>query len=87
MLDLIMIVIALILSIPAGYWIAWLCRDELVIGRRWFRLIISVSILLAVIFFLLGNYSVALTMLVVFIVTLISLRKSFDKSWTNRRID
>ncbi len=82
-----MIVITLILSIPAGYWIAWLCRDELIDGRKWFRLVIVVSILLTVIFFLLGNYSVALTMSFIFIVTLISLMKSFDKSWTNRKID
>jgi len=85
MIKEILVIVIILLSIPAGYLIAWLCMDELVIGRRWFKLIMILSILLGLIF-LFYNIIIALTMFFILIVALISYRKSFDKKWTKRRI-
>ena len=77
----------LILGIPVGYWIAWLCRDELIEGRKWFRSIIAISVLLAIFFFSIRNYIIVSTMIFILIVSFVSLMKSFDKSWTGKKIN
>ena len=70
----------LILAFPVGYLLAWLARDELVAGRRWFKIIVLISSLSAIIsvFF---NITIALTLAFISIVTIISLIKSYDKKF------
>ena len=74
----------LILSIPAGFLIAWLARDELVDGKRWFKIVSSVFAILSVAFFAAGFDYIALTCLFIAIVAYISFLKSSDKKWTRR---
>jgi ABC-type Fe3+ transport system permease subunit len=39
--------IVLVLSaLPLGFFLAWLTRDELVLGRRWFKRLVIVSLAL-----------------------------------------
>lgn len=77
-------IIILALAIPAGYLIAWLARDELVDGRKWFKILILISAFLFG-FFLLGEQRyVAWTGLFILVVSFISLIKSFDKKWTGK---
>ena len=76
----------MLLAIPAGYWLAWLCRDELLQGRKWFVIIMILSVIAGVVMLFIGDYTIALTMLFVLITTFISYRKSFDKKWTKRKI-
>lgn len=78
MLKEVLIVIILISAVPLGYLLAYLCRDELKQGRKWFKLLVFVSVLLAVIF-LFFNLAIALTLFFISIVSLISLIKSYDK--------
>jgi len=64
-------IIILLLAIPSGYLIAWLARDELIQGRTWFRILIVVSILLGIWFYLINEIVISLTMGFVFIISLI----------------
>ena len=64
-------IILLLLAIPVGYLIAWLCKDELVKFRKYFRILIIVSIILGIGFWIYGFRVESLTLWFVFIVTLI----------------
>ncbi len=78
MIKELLITILLILALPIGYLLAYLTRDELVKGRKYFKLIILMSSVLAVIF-LFFNSIVSLGLIFMSLVTLISLAKSYDK--------
>ncbi len=77
--------ILLILAVPSGFLIAWLCRDELVAGKRWFKILVALGLLTFILFFFLGNYAIALSGLFISIVSLVSFIKSRDKKWTKKR--
>jgi hypothetical protein len=79
-------IILLILAIPAGYLIAWMARDELVTGKRWFRILIVASVALAGLFWLFGKNYVSFSLIFVALVSLVSLIKSEDKKWTKKKI-
>jgi hypothetical protein len=91
--QILLVLIALALAFPVGYWIAKLCNDEIAYGRKWFKSIIIVNIVLALGFF--GAYlffsnninfiAIAVTLLFFAIITFISLIKSYDKKFV--RID
>lgn len=87
MLKEIVLVAIILLSVPIGYLIAYLCRDELVVGRKWFRAIAIVSILLLIYFAIIDNYAISLTLLFISVVSIISLWKSHDKKLTRKRIN
>lgn len=77
-------IIILLLAVPTGYLIAYLAKDELVIGRRWFILIIIVAFIGEIIsFFWLYSY-ITLALAFIIIATFISYKKSFDKKWTGK---
>ncbi|MBS3091039.1 hypothetical protein J4217_01150 [Candidatus Pacearchaeota archaeon] len=78
-------IIFLVLAIPIGYLIAYWCKDELVDGRKWFRILIIVSIIGALGFYLFGFSYISLTFGFILIVSLISLIKSNDKGLIKRR--
>jgi hypothetical protein len=71
----------LLLAIPTGFLIAWLSRDELVSGRKYFRILMIVSILGTIWFWLSGMSYISWTLAFVFVVGLVSLIKSEDKKW------
>jgi len=73
-------IILLILAIPVGYLLAYLTKDELVQGRKWFRVIIAVSLILTFWFYLANQNAIALTSLFIVIATFVSYKKSFDKN-------
>jgi len=75
----------LILGIPVGFLIAWLGRDELIQGRKWFKAIVWVSIILGIIFIILERFYISWTMGFIMIVSGISLWKSYDKKWIKIR--
>ena len=79
-------IIILLLAIPSGYLIAWLARDELEDGKKWFRILIIVSIISGIWFYLIGLFYISLTSGFIFIVSLISLIKSKDKKWIKSKI-
>ena len=75
-------IIILLLGVPTGYLIAWLARDELISGRKWFRLLIALSLLSGIIFYFAELNYIALTNVFMAIIGLVSLIKSKDKKWT-----
>ena len=78
MLTILLAILILILSFPSGYLLAYLCKDELVQGRKWFKLLALISSILAIVF-LFFNLTVTLTCIFIIIVSLISLAKSYQK--------
>ena len=86
MIKGLLIGLVLLLAIPAGFLISWLARDELIIGRKWFKSVIIVFSVFAGWMALIGRNAEALTALFFVIVSFISYYKSSDKKWTKRRI-
>lgn len=69
----------LVLAVPVGLLIAYLTKEELKAGRRWFESMMIASALLAIWFFINQINYVAYTFLFVFVVALVSLVRSYDK--------
>jgi len=70
-----------LLAIPTGFIIAWLARDELKQGKEYFRILMILSILVGIWFFLTGDSYITWTSAFIFVVSLISLIKAEDKKW------
>lgn len=77
----VLIVVLLVLAFPVGLLIAWMGRDELKDGRKWFQRIIIISAIIGIISVLFKRYTEGLTFLFIIIFTGISLWKSYDKKW------
>ena len=69
----------LLLSIPVGFLIAWLARDELIQGRNYLLVLLILTFIGMIIF--LRNETVVLTLGFICITTWISYLKSFDSKW------
>ena len=77
----------LLSSIPAGFILAWLARDELVVGRKWFNLLTGLCIIAALVVAFLDievKFIIILTLFYITIVALISSYKSYDKKWVKK---
>lgn len=81
MITSLLTIILIVLAVPVGLLIAWMARDELKQGRKWFKILIVVSIIFGILFAILGRYGEASTCLFIVIITGISLWKSYDKRW------
>ncbi len=77
--------IILTLAIPVGYWVAWLARDELVVGRRWFGLLMFLGALAALVFLIVEKYAAAGTSAFIAILAFVSYWKSLDRTWTRAK--
>ncbi len=77
--------LGIILAFPAGYLLAWMTRDELVKGRKFFELLLIASLIVLFASLLLENqrlaFAIILGMIFSMIVSLISLYRSFDKKF------
>ena len=78
-LDLIL----LILSIPVGFLIAWLARDELIQGRRYIFCLGFISFIALLVFY--SDILFALSFGFITIVSWISILKSYDTRWSKER--
>ncbi len=81
MIKEVLYLMAIVLGIPAGYLIAWMTRDELVAGRKWFKIVIGAFALTGIVFLIKNNLPIVLTSLFAIVVSFISLIKSRDKKW------
>ena len=85
MIKELLIIIGVLLAFPAGYLLAYLCRDELVAGRIYFKLIAGICIVLIFVFLLLidikDKFVIVFSLIFIGIVSLISLNKSYDKKF------
>jgi len=80
-------ILVIFVAIPLGYWVAYLARDELVIGRKWFLLVMIVSAIMAVMSFVFRDTVIGFSSLFILLFTYISYWKSFDKKFTGKPID
>ncbi len=74
----------LLAGFPVGYLLAWLARDELVAGRKWFFLLAGVSLLSAVIISFASfvfKFAMILGLFFIIIISLVAVWKSHDKKW------
>jgi hypothetical protein len=74
-------ILVLLIGIPVGLLIAYFTRDELVAGRKWFKALIIVFVLVGIWSFLTGWNAVGWTSAFVVVVSLVSFVKSFDGKW------
>ncbi len=79
-------IIFLFLAIPVGFLIAWLARDELLIGKKYFRALIIVSLGAILWFWLTKESYLAWTFGFILIVSIVSLVKAEDKKWTKKKL-
>ena len=83
-LQIILEIAILASAFPAGYLLSYLCRDELKMGRKWFRGITAICIILALILAVFyRNAPIILTLDYIAIVALISVRKSYDSKFVS----
>ena len=78
-------IVILALSFPAGYLLAYMARDELVAGKKWFGLLAITSLIIAIILFFSNSYYKYPSILSLFffnILCLVAVWKSKDKKWT-----
>tara|TARA_Y100000310_G_C20503734_1_gene725330 strand:- start:36 stop:284 length:249 start_codon:yes stop_codon:yes gene_type:complete len=80
MLQILLILFIILLGIPLGYLLAYLTRDELVSGRKYFKLLVLISSILTIVFLFI-NPVVALSLIFISIVSIVSLIKSYDKKF------
>jgi hypothetical protein len=80
-------ILILILAIPVGFLISWLARDELVVGRKYFRWLIVICILGKIGSWIYGERVWSWTFGFIGIVSLIGFLKGFDGKWTRKRTD
>ncbi|OGJ17918.1 hypothetical protein A3K73_02445 [Candidatus Pacearchaeota archaeon RBG_13_36_9] len=81
----ILYVIALALAFPAGYLLAYLARDELKAGKRWFMLLAVLSLISSIVLSFTDfslKFPAVLTLFFIAIISLMALWKSSDKKWT-----
>ena len=69
-------ILVLFLAIPVGYLIAWLAKDELASGKKYFRILIIISILGIIGFWIYDFSYISWTFSFIFIVSLISFVKA-----------
>lgn len=85
MIKILLNILILLTAIPVGYFLAWLCKDELVDGRKWFKIILVclfVCLVLFLIFY--RNLNAILAVVYMIIVTFISLLKGQDKKFVGK---
>jgi len=83
MLTNILYVLILLSGFAAGYLLAWLAKDELVSGRKWFAILAIAAVLCEIpVFLFLNPKTPALfTLLFIAIICLVSLWKSYDRKF------
>jgi hypothetical protein len=64
------------LAFPIGHWLAYLCKDELVKGREWFRRLMVWSFVLALVGGFFFNASIGLAFVFILIVAAVSYYKT-----------
>jgi len=74
-ISLVIGIVVLLLGIPLGSYLAKITKDELKSGQRWFKLLIIISLISAVISAFLRNDVLFFAFLFIAIVTSRSLRK------------
>ena len=80
-IQLVLNILVMLTFIPIGYFLAWLCKDE-IIYRKWMFVIFYSLVFVFLVFFLLrSNLNILLTLIYMILVTSVSIFKSRDKKF------
>ena len=74
-----------VVSVFAGYIIAWLARDELIIGREWFQRITILFFVVGIGCSIFGFDVEAIVCSFIVVISWIAYFKSKDKKWTGKK--
>lgn len=74
-INIIIGILILFLGIPIGSYLAKATKEELPSGKKWFKLIVLISLISSIISFILKNDALLFTFLFIAIVTSRSLKK------------
>jgi len=73
-IKIILNLLVMLTSLPIGWLLARLCEDELIIGRRWFKIILYSLIIVMIVYSLFYfNISIVFAFIYMIIVTLITI--------------
>lgn len=78
-------ILFILFAFPLGAVLAWVCRDELVSGRKWIARISVISLIAFVVLLSVHRKAEALSSLFVTLLAIISLYKSYDMRWTRKK--
>lgn len=84
MLREVLIVLVILSSLPVGWLLAYLCRDELVAGRKWFKVISVICAILIVLLLIIRISSwleISLGLAYLGIISLVALKLSYNKKF------
>jgi len=82
MIGVLIYAVILLSALPVGWVLAWLCKEELVDGKKWFKLmIVSFIVLGGVSFIVFRDLPIALSLGYMVLVTGVSLFKGNDKKF------
>ncbi|MBM3230056.1 hypothetical protein FJZ22_00135 [Candidatus Pacearchaeota archaeon] len=73
-------------AIPIGYFLAWLAREELVVGRKWFQRLVILSLVLGGTFWAYGLREGLEIGCFLAILAFIAYHQSFNRRWTKSKI-
>jgi len=74
----------LLAAFPSGYLLAWLAKDELIAGQKWFIALAIISLISAVLISFtefIFKFPSILSLFFLSIICLIAVWKSYDKKW------
>lgn len=85
-----LLILVLLSSFPIGYLLAYLCRDELVQGRKWFILLGVIALAASLVMAFLSidkaiKFSIILALFYIAIVSFISCYKSYAKKFVRQK--
>jgi len=87
MIEMIIVAVVLASAFPVGFFLAYLCKEEMIMGRKWFKTISWACLaIIFVLLFVYRNYSVILTLAYLAIVSLISAHKSYDRKFLKIKV-
>jgi len=84
MIQEVLLGLVLISSIPVVWLVAWFCRDELIAGRKWFKLIAIIGGVAGV-GFLFFNLAVGFGLLYLGVVGIVNLRMSYSERFMKKK--
>jgi len=81
----ILYIIILLLAFPTGYLLAYLARDELIAGKKWFLLLALASLISSIALSFMNfsfKFPSILALFFIIMISLMAIWKSHDKKWT-----
>lgn len=77
-------VLLLLAGFPVGYFLAWLARDELLAGKKWFLVLSVVCLITAIVVGFVSfnlKFPAILCLFFIIIISQIAMWKSHDRKW------